>query len=169
MNITNANPEQKPEQISLSLALKKFVSQWQDKPGSLIMILHRVQEEYGYIPATIIEELALILNISQGTIYGVVTFYHFFKLKKPGEHVISVCTGTACYLQGADAIIEELKKQLHIDIGEVTVDGKFSLEAVRCLGCCGLAPVISIGEQVFGRVKPKQIKDILKKIATTSH
>lgn len=153
----------KAEQTTLSPRLQTFITKWQDKPGSLIMILHRVQEEYGYIPETIIKELAKILKISQGNIYGVITFYHFFKLKKPGKHVISVCTGTACYLQGAEAITEELKRLLQINVGDVTADGNFSLEEVRCLGCCGLAPVISIGDQVFGRVKPKQLKDILKK------
>jgi len=147
----------------LSDATQNFIEQWKHKPGSLIMILHRVQEEYGYIPKEAITELAKILNISEGKIFGVVTFYHFFKLNKPGEHVISVCTGTACYLKGAGEILDELKKLLKIDVGQATADGKFSLEEVRCLGCCGLAPVISIGEQVFGRVEPKQLKDILQK------
>jgi NADH-quinone oxidoreductase subunit E len=143
--------------------LNSFIEKWQDKPGSLIMILHKVQRHYGYIPKTEITRLAKILKISTGQIYGVITFYHFFKLQKPGENIISVCTGTACYLKGANEIIAELKHLLKIGVGEVTEDGKFSLEAVRCLGCCGLAPVISIGNEIFGRVETKQLKGILGK------
>lgn len=157
-----------PTKFTLSDTTQNFIEQWKHKPGSLIMILHRVQEEYGYIPKEAITELAKILNISEGKIFGVVTFYHFFKLNKPGEHVISVCTGTACYLKGAGEILDELKKLLKIDVGQATEDGKFSLEEVRCLGCCGLAPVISIGEQVFGRVEVKQLKDILQKFTEKS-
>lgn len=153
------------EKFTLSDSLRNFIEHWQHKPGNLIMILHKVQEEHGYIPKEAISELAKILNISEGKIFGVITFYHFFKLDKPGKHIISVCTGTACYLKGAGEIIEELKKLLSIDVGQVTTDGKFSLEAVRCLGCCGLAPVISVGEKVFGRVEPKQMKEILQEFA----
>jgi NADH-quinone oxidoreductase subunit E len=141
--------------------LMKFIDKWKVKPGGLIMILHRVQEQYGYIPKEIITKLAKTLNISQAKIYGVVTFYHFFKLEKPGKHVISVCTGTACYLKGADELIGEIERHLDVKIGGVTADAKFSLEGVRCLGCCGLAPVIMIDGKVYGRVEPKQIKEIL--------
>lgn len=159
--------EQKSNPFKFTPKLKQFIEKWQRERGSLIMILHKVQEQYGYIPEAAINELAKILKISIGQIYGVITFYHFFKLKQPGSNIISVCTGTACYLKEAGDIIEELKRQLHIDVGQVTADGKFSLEAVRCLGCCGLAPVMSINEQVFGRVTTKQLKGILQKFAAT--
>lgn len=149
--------------LTLSPDLQEFIEKWQDQPGNLIMILHRVQKEYGYVPKEIINELAKLLRISEAKIYGVATFYHFFKLEKPGKHIISVCTGTACYLKGAGDILDELKRLINIDVGQVTEDGKFSIEGVRCLGCCGLAPVVAIDDQVFGRVETKKIKGILDK------
>jgi NADH-quinone oxidoreductase subunit E len=152
------------EELIMDNSLKNFIDDWKVKPGGLIMILHHVQQQFGYIPSDIIAEIAKILNISQAKIYGVATFYHFFKLEKPGKHVISVCTGTACYLKGAEELIGEIKRILDIELGQVSADGKFSLEGVRCLGCCGLAPVVMIDGKIFGRVEPKQIKDILKTV-----
>lgn len=151
------------QHTNLTPELLEFVSRWQNQPGNLIMILHRVQKHYGYLPKDVIHELAQLLHITEAKIYGVATFYHFFKLEKPGRHIISICTGTACYLKGAGEIIDELQRTLQIGLGQVTQDEKFSMEEVRCLGCCGLAPVIAIDGQVFGRVNPKQIKGILEK------
>lgn len=150
-------------EFTFSPELMQFIASWKQKSGNLIMILHRVQETYGYIPKEAISLLAKILNISEARIYGVVTFYHFFKLEKPGRYVISICTGTACYLKGAGQLLEELKRLLNIDIGQITADGKFSLEEVRCIGCCGLAPVISINGEIFGRLEPRQLEGILDK------
>ena len=99
------------------------------------------------------------------TIWGVLTFYHFFKLNKPGKYNIQVCLGTACYLKGGDIIVEELGKELGLEVGGLTEDGKFSLEAVRCVGCCGLAPVMTISGEVFGKVTKDQIHGILDKFA----
>jgi NADH-quinone oxidoreductase subunit E len=144
--------------------LENFIDKWKAKPGGLIMILHRVQEQFGYIPEDMIVKIAKILNVSQAKIYGVATFYHFFKLEAPGKHVISVCTGTACYLNGAGELISEIERILKVKLGGITADGKFSLEGVRCLGCCGLAPVIMLDGKVFGRVEPKQIKAILSTV-----
>ena len=98
-------------------------------------------------------------------IWGVLTFYHFFKLNKPGKYNIQVCLGTACYLKGGDMIVEELGKELNLDVGGLTEDGRFSLEAVRCVGCCGLAPVMTISGEVFGKVSKNQISGILDKFS----
>lgn len=143
--------------------LRQFIDTWKDKPGNLIMILHKVQEEFGYISREAAEEVSKTLGVPLATIWGVVTFYHFFKLNKPGKYNIQVCLGTACYLKGGDIIIDELGKQLGLSVGSVTEDGKFSLEAVRCVGCCGLAPVMTIGGEVFGKVTKDQIAGVLDK------
>lgn len=145
--------------------LCSFISEWRDKPGNLIMVLHKVQEEMGYISEEAAAEVSRQLGVPLATIWGVVTFYHFFKLTKPGKYNIQVCLGTACYLKGGDIIIDELDKQLGLKIGNVTDDGKFSLEAVRCVGCCGLAPVMTIAGEVYGKVTKAQVAGILEKYA----
>ena len=106
-------------------------------------------------------EIARCLHIPVAKVYGVVTFYSFFTMQPKGRHSISVCMGTACYVRGAEGVLEELKKELKIDVGGVTPDGKFSLECLRCVGACGLAPVMLVDEKVYGRLEPKQIKGIL--------
>ena len=140
-----------------------FISEWRNKPGNLIMVLHKVQEEIGYISEEAAAEVSRQLDVPLATIWGVVTFYHFFKLTKPGKYNIQVCLGTACYLKGGDIIIDELDKQLGLKIGSVTDDGKFSLEAVRCVGCCGLAPVMTIAGEVYGKVTKAQVAGILER------
>lgn len=148
-----------------SAELNEFISAWRNKPGNMIMVLHKVQEEIGYISEEAAAEVARQLNVPLATIWGVVTFYHFFKLNKPGKFNIQVCLGTACYLKGGDIIIEELEKVAGLTVGGLTDDGKFSLEAVRCVGCCGLAPVMTIGGEVFGKVTKNQVAGILDKFA----
>ncbi|MDY0287362.1 MAG: NAD(P)H-dependent oxidoreductase subunit E [Sphaerochaeta sp.] len=155
MSETNEN-KFSPELIS-------FIEEWKDKPGNLIMVLHKVQQEQSYISRAAADKVAEILNVPLATIWGVVSFYHFFKLTKPGEHNIQVCMGTACYLKGAQPLIDELTKQLGIEVGGVTDDGLFSLEAVRCVGCCGLAPVLTVGGEVFGKVTKDQVAGIITK------
>ncbi len=145
--------------------LNAFISEWKNKPGNLIMILHRVQEEFGYVPREAADEVARLLDIPMAKIWGVLTFYHFFKLNKPGKYNIQVCLGTACYLKGGDMLIEELGKELGIGVGGLSDDGRFSLEAVRCVGCCGLAPVMTISGEVFGKVSKNQISGILDKFS----
>ena len=145
--------------------LSSFVDEWKNKPGNLIMVLLKVQEEFGYISREAAEEVSRRLDVPLATIWGVVTFYHFFKLNKPGKYNIQVCLGTACYLKGGDMIIEELGKQVGLDVGGLTEDGKFSLEAVRCVGCCGLAPVMTIAGEVFGKVTKDQVAGILDKFS----
>ena len=125
------------------------------------MVLHKVQEEFHYISREAADKVAEMLDVPLASIWGVVSFYHFFKLTKPGKHNIQVCMGTACYLKGGQGVLEELSSQLKIPAGAVTEDGIFSLEGVRCLGCCGLAPVMSIGGEVYGKVTKTQIPKIL--------
>lgn len=149
--------------VELSSELRAFVADWKDKPGNLIMVLHRVQEEYGYVPRSLAIELAKLLEVPLAKIYGVITFYHFFKLEKPGRNRISVCMGTACYLKGGQDIIQELENLLGIGVNSVTEDGEFSIEAVRCVGCCGLAPVMTVNGEVYGKLKKDRLPEILAK------
>ncbi len=143
------------------LEIKNLVQKWKDKEGNLIMILHEVQNHHGYIPRGLSLVLAKELNVPLARIYEVITFYNFFKLVPPARHNISVCMGTACYLNGAPDILEEIKSILHIKEGETTRDGLFHLEVVRCLGCCGLSPVIMIDGKIYGKLKKADIMDTL--------
>lgn len=148
---------------TLTLELRAFIEEWKPKPGNLIMVLHRVQQTYGYMPREIVLELAELLGVPLAKIYGVITFYNFFKLKQPGRNLIQVCLGTACYLKGGDDIMKALEQELGVGVNTVTPDGEFSTEAVRCLGCCGLAPVIVINGEVFGKVTKAALPGILDK------
>jgi NADH-quinone oxidoreductase subunit E len=141
--------------------IRDIAAPWKDKEGNLIMILHQIQNHYGYVPREVSLVLSEVLDVPLARIYEVITFYHFFRLTPPGKHTISVCMGTACYLKGGAEIMDELEHLLCVKPGETTKDGQFQLEMVRCLGCCGLAPVVKIGEKVFGGVKKKDIGDII--------
>jgi NADH:ubiquinone oxidoreductase subunit E len=149
--------------IEFPKELVAFIDEWKAKPGSLIMILHKIQETFGYLPREAAEKLSKITDIPLARIYGVITFYHFFKTTKPGKHRVSVCLGTACYLKGGQDLIEEARSILSLGEGEVTKDGMFSIDPVRCVGCCGLAPVITIGNDVYGKVTKDQLPDIIAK------
>lgn len=133
-----------------------------NQPGELINILHKAQELFGYLPREVQEVIARQLNIPVSKVYGVVTFYSFFSMTPKGEHPISVCMGTACYVRGAEKVLDEFKRILNINVGETTPDGKFSLTSLRCVGACGLAPVVLIGEKVYGRVVPGDVEKILQ-------
>ena len=148
----------------LTPELKAFIAEWKEKPGNLIMVLHRVQQFFGYIPREVAFEVADLLDVPLAKIYGVITFYNFFKLKKPGRNQIQVCMGTACYLKGGEDILAEIEGILGVGLNTVTPDGEFSAEAVRCLGCCGLAPVMVINGEVYGKVKTEALQGILAKI-----
>ena len=143
--------------------LKAFVAEWKDKPGNLIMVLHKVQQTYGYIPRSIAIEISEMLSVPLAKIYGVVTFYNFFKLQKAGKYIAQVCLGTACYLRGGDDLIKEFEKQLGVGVNATTSDGLFSVEAVRCLGCCGLAPVVVVNGEVYGKLKKEDVAGIIEK------
>ncbi|MEI6874284.1 MAG: NAD(P)H-dependent oxidoreductase subunit E [Spirochaetota bacterium] len=150
-------------EAGFSPALIAFIIEWKEKPGNLIMLLHRIQEEYGFIPREAAERLARMIDLPLAKIYGVVTFYHFFKTKKPGKNRIAICLGTACYLKGSQNLLDEAREILNIEGDEVTDDGLFSIDAVRCLGCCGLAPVLTVGTEVFGKVQKDQMAEIIAK------
>jgi len=146
----------------LTPEIDAFIEKWKDKPGNLIMVLHRVQEKFGYIPRPAAFEVAAALDIPVAKIYGVITFYHFFKLTKPGNTQIAICMGTACYLKGGQDLIDECERKLGVGLNTVTEDGEFSVEAVRCIGCCGLAPVVTVNGEVFGSVTTKQMSKIIE-------
>lgn len=127
----------------------------------LIGVLHKVQEEFGHLGAEHLDAVAQLLQVPMATVSGVATFYHFFRLRPRGKFMISVCLGTACYVKGAERVVQRLKEELGIDFGETTSDGLFSLQASRCLGTCGLAPVVMINDQVHGKVGPDQVPALL--------
>ena len=129
--------------------------------GELINVLHQTQNTFGYLPEDVQEIIAENLNTSLAQVYGVVSFYSFFTMTPKGKHPINICKGTACYVRGAENIINEFKNLLDINIGETTKDEKFSLSSLRCIGACGLAPVVLIGDKVYGRVTLDSVKDIL--------
>lgn len=144
--------------------LRAFIEEWKNKPGNLIMILHKIQQEQGYISNEAVAEVAEITGLPLARIHGVVSFYHFFKTEKPGKNQISVCLGTACYLKGGQDLLDEARRQLGLKDGQITSeDGLFSVEPVRCIGCCGLAPVLSVNGEVYGKVTTAQIQGILDK------
>ena len=143
--------------------LLAFIEEWKAKPGSLIMILHKTQETFGYISRPAADQIALLTGISLARIYGVITFYHFFKTTKPGKFKIAVCMGTACYLKGAQDFVDDIRKILNLAPNAVTEDGQFSLDPVRCIGCCGLAPVLTVGPDVYGKLTRDMTPGILNK------
>jgi len=149
------------EKKSMQDEIANLVNKWKDKEGNLIMILHELQNYYGYVPRAAALELSLALHTPLARIYEVITFYNFFKLVPPGKHIISLCLGTACYLKGSAILLNEIKGLLNIEAGQTTKDGLFQLDVVRCLGCCGLAPVIKIDEKVYGKVQKSQVMGIL--------
>lgn len=141
--------------------IAEICAEFNNSSGELINILHKSQGYFGYLPEEVQREIAKNLKIPVSRIYGIVTFYSFFTMKPKGKHAISVCLGTACYVRGSEDILDEIKKQLHINVGETTADGRFSLDCLRCIGACGLSPVILIDDKVYGRLKPSMIRGIL--------
>ena len=131
--------------------------------SNLIATLHMVQAHFGYLGQTQMHAVAQLAQIPFATVTGVATFYHYFRLQPRGKHVVNVCLGTACYVKGADKLIARLSDDLGVHLGETTKDQMFSLESARCLGTCGLAPVMMVGEQVYGPVTPAEASRILDK------
>ena len=142
--------------------LKAVIAAHKDEKGATIPVLHEAQDIYGYLPIEVQKMIADGLNVPLAEVYGIVTFYTQFSLNPKGEYPIGVCLGTACYVKGSGDILEKLKETLKIDVGECTEDGKFSLDATRCIGACGLAPVMTIGDDVHGRLTLDMIDDIVK-------
>ncbi len=142
--------------------LESFISGLPDKNGALISVLHKAQEIFGYLPQEVQTFVAEQLGVSVAKVYGVVSFYSFFTMTPKGKFPISVCMGTACYVRGAEKVLNEFKAELGIGVGETTTDGLFSIDALRCVGACGLAPVVLVGEDVYGKDEAKKVKNILK-------
>lgn len=148
---------------AMFLKIDAIVAKYKDKPGSLIPVLQQAQEVCGYLPPAVQRYVARGLNMSPSVVYGVATFYSFFTLVPRGKHVIRVCLGTACYVKRSEEILDKIKDELDLEVGEVTRDKRYSLEAVRCLGACGLAPVVVIGQDTYGDVAATKVMDIVKK------
>jgi len=141
--------------------LLAFIDSVKDTKGPLMPVMQKAQEIFGCLPIEVQDCIAEAMDIPMTDVYGVATFYSQFALKPKGEHVIGVCLGTACYVKNAQPILDRLSKELNINEGETTENGKFTLEATRCLGCCGLAPVIMIDDDVYGTLTPDDIPEIL--------
>jgi len=142
--------------------LDSFIKGLPDKEGELITVLHKAQQIFGYLPKDVQEFVADRMDLTLAKVYGVVSFYSFFTMKPKGKYPISVCMGTACYVRGAEGIVEKFEEQLGIKVGGVTEDGMFSLDILRCLGACGLAPVTMIGDKVYGRMTPDKVVTVLQ-------
>ena len=145
-------------------AMKKIAlicDKYKNEETPLMMILSDIQNEYGYIPLEVQELVSEKTGLSVAEIYGVVTFYSFFTLKPKGKYIIGCCLGTACYVKGGEEILHNFQRQLGLEIGECTEDGMFSLEPCRCVGACGLAPVVMINDKVYGKLKPADVEGIL--------
>ncbi len=149
-------PEQEKE-------LMAVIAEHKGEDGAAIPVLHKAQEIYGYLPIEVQTKIAEGLDIPLAEIYGIVTFYTQFSLNPKGSYQIAVCLGTACYVKGSGDILEKIKERLGIDVGECTPDGKFSIDATRCIGACGLAPVLTVNDEVFGRLTVDDVDDILSK------
>ena len=156
--MSSVKVELKKEQVE---KIHRFCDEFNNDHGELINVLHRTQSEFGYLPSEIQEVIADKMQIPVAKVYGVVTFYSFFTMIPRGEYPISICTGTACYVRGAENVLAEFKKVLNIEVGESSADGKFSLSCLRCVGACGLAPVVLVGDKTYGRVAPDDVKGII--------
>ena len=142
--------------------LNEILKNYSMEEKYLIPILQDAQDEYGYLPEEVLKEIACNLDLSLSQVFGVVTFYSQFHLEPRGENIIRVCTGTACHVRGGAEVLDQLKEELNIDSGETTEDLNFTLETVACIGACGLAPVIMINDETFGRMTPEKVPEILK-------
>jgi len=149
------------EQKEMQQKLSEIISNHKDEPGSLIPVLHETQKLYGYLPEDALKTVARGLNMPLAEVYGVATFYSQFSLDRKGKYRVSVCLGTACYVKGSNNIMNRFKERLGIDMGECTDDGLFSLDACRCVGACGLAPVVMVNDKVYGRLTLEDVDGIL--------
>lgn len=161
MNCEIIGTKEQYDEFSASLAEIKASG------GSIIMALQKAQDIYKYIPRDTIVEIASHLNSTPAEVYGIATFYSQFKLNPSGKYKLSVCMGTACYVKGAGDVLDKIKELLKISEGETTPDGLFSIEASRCIGCCGLAPVLAVNEEIHGRLHVEEVEDVLKKYKST--
>jgi NADH-quinone oxidoreductase subunit E/NADP-reducing hydrogenase subunit HndA len=150
---------------SMIKEIDRVIMEYKNKPGSSIPALQRCQAIVGYLPPVVQKRVARGLNMSPADIHSIVTFYSFFTMKPRGDHNIRVCLGTACYVKRVEDVLKKIESDLNIDVGDVTADKKFSLETVRCLGACGLAPVIVVDEETYGAMTPKKVPNVLGEYA----
>ena len=150
-------------EAALLARIGELAAEYRGKEGSLIQVLHMAQGIYGYLPIEVQRVIADTLDIPLAEVAGVVTFYSFFSTQPRGRHTIRVCLGTACYVRGGKKIVERIKELLDVEIGETTKDRLFTFEVARCIGACGLAPVLMINDEVFGRLTADEVPEILKK------
>jgi NADH:ubiquinone oxidoreductase subunit E len=141
--------------------INEIIEKNKNRPGALIPVLEQVQDVIGFLPAEVQHRIAQGLNISPAMVYGVVTFYSFFTMVPRGRHIIRVCLGTACYVKRSDEILDKIKTELGVEIGGMTEDRRYSLESVRCLGACGLAPVVVVDNDTYGAVEPVKVMEII--------
>lgn len=160
MSETKCNCELDADKVK---KLEQIIKEHIGKEGALIPVLHEAQELFGYLPEKVQQMIADGLGHSLAEVYGVATFYSRFTLTPKGKYNIQVCLGTACYVKGADKVLEKLERKLGIKAGETTPDGKFSIQDTRCVGACGLAPVMVINEEVYGKMTPDKVDEILEK------
>ncbi|MBM4102430.1 MAG: NADH-quinone oxidoreductase subunit NuoE [Planctomycetes bacterium] len=151
--------------------LRTFIAACMQKEYSdsyLIAVLHKAQELFGYLPVEVMDEVAQRMNIPTAHLWGVATFYHYFNLKPIGKYVISVCLGTACYVKGATEVLEAIKRELGVEIGQTTADNLFTLHEARCLGACGIAPVIMINDKIYGELDAKKVVALINQYRKTA-
>jgi NADH-quinone oxidoreductase subunit E/NADP-reducing hydrogenase subunit HndA len=145
--------------------IQTAINETRGQAGALIPVLQRAQGLIGYLPLPVLRGIAREMRVSLSEVYGIASFYSFFTMVPRGKHIISTCMGTSCYVRGGERIMNTLQKELGIDPGETTADGKFSLEMVRCLGCCGLSPVVAVEDKVYRRMTPTKMKEVLSTYA----
>ncbi len=161
MELTSCTPQQAAD-------IRRILDAAAGSPGPLIQVLHAVQGVVGYLPADVLDYVADALYLPKSEVHGVATFYNFFRLDPAGKHTVTVCLGTACYVKGGAKILERLKKELGVAEGRTTADGLFTLDTARCFGACGLAPVMTVDEEVFGRLSPTKALAILEKYRSST-
>ena len=146
--------------------LDEFIGGLQTKQGALISVLHKAQELFGYLPVDVQDYIAEKLGIATSKVYGVVTFYSFFTMQKKGKFRVNVCMGTACFVKGAENILDEFKRQIGVETGGISDDGMFSVDALRCIGACGLAPVITVNGKYYGRITKADVTGIISELTS---
>jgi NADH-quinone oxidoreductase subunit E len=160
VNLESLNPDLTPQVMA---RVDYIINLYKDKPGCLIPVLEECQEVVGYMPVELQEYISGRLDIPGSTIYGVVTFYSFFSMVPRGRHTIKVCMGTACYVKGISEVLNRIQSEYNLEVGGTTEDKRFSLESVRCLGACGLAPVVVVDSDTHGGVTPDEVLNIFRK------
>ena len=158
--LTSVPFKETPEQAA---QLDALIAEYKDQKGAMMPILQKAQDIYGYLPVEVQKRIAAGLGIPVSEVFGVATFYSQFLLNPKGEHPVNICLGTACYVKGSGQLMDKMQQLLGIEAGSLTPDLKFSLDATRCIGACGLAPVLTIGEDVYGRLEPSMLEGILAK------